>query len=1496
MAKEPVIQRYNIHVLTKTNMAEGESSTLFKFIELPKLKPCDDSNYCAHLYTNKVSVGLVETQTLVILGEDDQKNIAPISQLSKYYAEAITEGWKLFLFIDTMEQENLRFFTVNSENNEIVWTDRLLIDPMSDIITAQVGFVGDKEGQYENNIYICEIRTTETDAENLTGLEDMNHVGTIKVFSSAIGEDERYRRFFENFGVPDPISYMDVFMDNEDHGDGPNYGKYDDKTDWDLLNQRSKQVFLSYHEIFPYVGTYKALVNAVDLLGYSDIYFKEWYRELTDDASKVRYTTYEIPYKNNRDSKKNIITSLSLEQRVLLKKLNWLTMVYKISEEAYNEYGEQLFEDLPDNVRIPLVQQNYKNYEANEILIKLIALKKWLEKNIIGINCRIIDINGEGLVIERYKYKSFAKTTTGMDFFDEHYLSPYITDDSSLLLQNGKATISIGLKEQYQDDFEKYFYTDAESKSPTYDHFVIRAIMSSKNSALSATKHSDAEGAVAMTTKTLLVQDGEIFFDPKILSMSTTYVGMESSFNILPIIQIEKARLRNPELSWKTSTEYYITNEKVEEDGHTYNYKVTNTRTRNVVRKQDYITLKPSDGATLKYTIDNKLGVPLFILKNFKDYTIPDAIDQDREYIIELLDGKFVFDEEIDGVNRTTYLNMHFDTDSNEQNIEVNYVYSKTVPFSSDILPVKDKEGNIISYPNPLTNIVVNNTGTYKVYVYGMDNYGLIHGKKADVDPVVNIPTPDIELYITNSNSGNESDFFDYNMEGEHASYNKTINLDQPNVIPSINTSFDGIFNGGTACIMREQYLMNDVSVNTKVTGETVIRYATYPTISYSIDTPKENDFAHFMNITDNFKFVGYVSPDRIKDGGYYIQPNTDNTYDFNASTNYALIWLRRNDVFKANTLNDGINRGGSGYKETFNPARLTNIVIYDNIHSEAFYQEMCYMNYDICREEEEYLEYIFLPDDTTNALILYFYNGVANPTYNGIHYELPWEDCIEKADEDTDIRKYTHENPSEDVSAQGEDPSNGIQQFGNDPNSNAFVYTSNAVGMDGGSVNVSDMFKDGKMYKIYAQPAYEIPVANIVTPSDGEKYTTIRFKDGYYPNLSLLFPVGKKVKVSYKVTLNQANELISQNFFTCVEAGLNYIKVDADFKYTFDERTSMYLYEFKETHNESDWANMEEILEEGNYNIIPVDNDIMYQPREINVGEDDPSECYVSESDVSTPRIYVSYAHNAFVDYILTVDHAKELISGYTELYVKDDTLLKYIDDTFSISNRNFDVYNAFEMWMDKNSSTGNAAICEASGDGYDSYYIEVGDNKDMYYYSHYILANDEESTKVWVFSYNGDKLYCVAAYNADGPTETLLDVNFYNNPNMTEHPVGKYTISQDILLYKYTIPVTISTSGNNSHIILSPNMNGMMSNQVFKETEDSYGTRGNGLGVHCRWRLYRYNTKQDKNELMFESWNNALFLTPEELGIYSVELTLFDEYGNSSTVMSEGLFKVKE
>jgi hypothetical protein len=1430
-------ERYKIHLFSKTRRLSNEEIPSYKFSELPKLNPIDDSNYCAHLYTENVSVGLIETQTLVILGEDKEHNIKPISQLLDEYSEVISEGWKIFLFIDTLEQENLRFFTVDKDTNTIKWSDRLLLDPMSDIITAQVGFIGDKGGQYENNLYICEIRTEETDPANLTGAEDLFHVGTIKVYSSAVEEDERYRNFFENFGIPDPISYMDVFMDNEEHGDKPNYGKYDDKIDYDLLNQRSKQLFLSYHEIFPYIGTYKALINAVDILGYNDIYFKEWYRELTEDQSVVKYTTYEIPYKNSHESK-NIITTIPIEKRVLLKKLNWLTMVYKISEEALDANGIQTFEELEDNVRIPIIQQNYKNYEANEILVKLIALKKWLEKNIIGINCRIIDINGEGLVVERYKFRTFAKTTSELNYYDEHYLTPYvIEDDSSLLLNNSKANISLGLKEQYQEDNEKYFYVknDDGTKTPIYDHFVVRASLSSKNSALSSKKISENDNG--LVSKTLLIQDGEIIFDPKNLATSTDKIGLVSEFNVLPLIQIEKARLRNPNLPWKLSTIYDITNDVVTDDegNSIHNYKIINIKTKQITTKEDVISLKADVGASLKYTSENKLNVPLFIIENFKDFIIPDAIEQDRPYILELLDGKFVFNENINGVIRTTYLNFHFDTDENEQNVEVNYVYSVNIPFSDDLL-VKDE---ITGKTPHLCDLPVCNTGTYSIYVYGMDNFGLIHGRKTDNDPTVFIQTPEIELFTTHKNSGNSSDFFNINTDGDVASYNIIQNSGSVDCIPSINVSLKDVFSGDSTCVMREQYLMNDVSVNITQNGNKVIRYATYPTISYSIDTPKDGDFAHFMNIVDNFEVVEFVNQETLKDESYPIHPDSSNTYDYNSEASYVLIWLRRNDTYEANVLNDGIERDGEGNVVTFPPVRLTNIVVYDNLHSEAFYEDMCYMNYG--ERNGEMLEYIIMQSDAMDSIVLYYKNNIEKRNGN-IFFN------------DSSIEKYPYSHEEKNDSTSTATLSYFMKE---NEGKGGKVYIDRSIGIDVGSIQLDTVFQEGKLFKIYAQPAYEIPVSKIV--SSENKNTVIFLKDEYCPNMVNLFSTGKKIKLIHKTPIDDKNILISQNLFTCSESTGNTVTVDSNFPYNYEESSE-------------------------------------------------------NNSNELTSQVYLSYAHNAFVDYVMIVDHSKELINGYTELYVKDDTLLKYVDNTFCISNRNFDVKNVFDIWMKTDDKTNDAIICNYAGNGYDSYIIEItksdetNTEKTKYRYKTYTLRTDGNDDNIiwWVFDkedsddptmpntlyYNTDSSYVEdSSMNKIGPSnmEDYYKVKLYTYSKEQNEMIlfTEDTIIQDILLYRYRIPVTLSADDGNTHIILSPVTNGAIPINAFNQ---------NNFEAHCRWRIFKYNTTEDKNELLFESWNTAMFITPTENGIYSVELTLFDEYGNMASVLSEGLFKVKD
>ena len=42
-------------------------------------------------------------------------------------------------------------------------------------------------------------------------------------------------------------------------------------------------------------------------------------------------------------------------------------------------------------------------YRTDEILAKLFAVKRWLEKYILGVNCYISDICGEFIVVERFK-------------------------------------------------------------------------------------------------------------------------------------------------------------------------------------------------------------------------------------------------------------------------------------------------------------------------------------------------------------------------------------------------------------------------------------------------------------------------------------------------------------------------------------------------------------------------------------------------------------------------------------------------------------------------------------------------------------------------------------------------------------------------------------------------------------------------------------------------------------------------------------------------------------------------------------------------------------------------------------------------------------------------------------------------------------------------------------------------------------------------------------
>jgi hypothetical protein len=338
------------------------------------------------------------------------------------------DRFDLLFFIDCREQKDFRIFDVRYD--EMKWTDRKFLNFKQERedgcnnngFSVNVGFSGENDGVYEQGLYICLVDKANTENSELG---EAYPIGEIKMAAETEGEDERYRSFFDNFGIPDPKYYNDIFIESDINNDSPDYIS---------INKNSKKMFLAYNDIFPYIGSYKALLNAIRTLGYEDeIFFKEWYKEIGNSALEDSgYTTYEISFKDNTN--RNLISNLDISERIHLRKMNWVSMVYKINEEL----------DKPeDKFGFPTAITNYKNFNTDR-LAKILSLKNWLEKYAMGVNCHITDVGGEGLVFERYNLNKYGTYQKVYEYDNEKAISAVIKDDAVALV-NGTASIDVDI-------------------------------------------------------------------------------------------------------------------------------------------------------------------------------------------------------------------------------------------------------------------------------------------------------------------------------------------------------------------------------------------------------------------------------------------------------------------------------------------------------------------------------------------------------------------------------------------------------------------------------------------------------------------------------------------------------------------------------------------------------------------------------------------------------------------------------------------------------------------------------------------------------------------------------------------------------------------------------------------------------------------------------------------------------------------------------------------
>ena len=404
-----------------------------------------------------VSVGLVSPITLYFLDEHD-KNV-----FRKPFIENTPDGYVNSLYFATDNKE-IKIVQNDKTVDAITWKDNLTIDISKESdqvepVSITFGFSAEEEGLYMDDVRVYwKQQNIEEDYTRYY------YIGLITFKCKAIGHDERYRTLFANFGIPDPIEYPYVFKE---------YDPLEEGNDYDFVNKKSKELFLSYDKIFPYIGTYKALVNAVKFLGYNDVYFKEWYQFLNSsevgNLDKVNYVSIDMRTGETLQSKLRRF-GFTYEQFQNMHKLNQLTLVYRLNLETENDDTVQ-YNWLNNNIKdiskwsksslktriidFPKTVKNF-DYASEEVLAKLYYLKQWLEKYIIGVNCRIVDVVGEGIYFEHLKSTGYGTVYQTTDIQSNKALTPYQVYDSDsegAKMLNSQAKVTVSLKEYDQMKF-----------------------------------------------------------------------------------------------------------------------------------------------------------------------------------------------------------------------------------------------------------------------------------------------------------------------------------------------------------------------------------------------------------------------------------------------------------------------------------------------------------------------------------------------------------------------------------------------------------------------------------------------------------------------------------------------------------------------------------------------------------------------------------------------------------------------------------------------------------------------------------------------------------------------------------------------------------------------------------------------------------------------------------------------------------------------------------
>lgn len=343
-------------------------------------------------YLPKVSTGLYETLTIYILEQVEgelggDKFITPIGS-----GFSPTNKFKFKFFSGYEFSEDIFMYSTKNNNGvlEIQKDDiqiHTILNANTSIGTNANGFkiIGEnipmipvkcnialmsQEDNYHTRILdIYEIEGGESDGPEVL-------IASIRIYGETESEDERLGVLLSNMGMSLSEEEYLILKDSNILELSP---------DWILMNQKRKELLLQASEIKPFVGTYKALLNAIDFYGYNKITIKEYWLNINEQAENFgKLQAIAIP---NQDTvgflaNKNQGNQLPNSN---LKKTSRFSLVYRLNEADGNV----------DEWDIPTVIES-TDYSPDEVLIKLYGLKNKLQEKYLPLQAKIVDITGEG--------------------------------------------------------------------------------------------------------------------------------------------------------------------------------------------------------------------------------------------------------------------------------------------------------------------------------------------------------------------------------------------------------------------------------------------------------------------------------------------------------------------------------------------------------------------------------------------------------------------------------------------------------------------------------------------------------------------------------------------------------------------------------------------------------------------------------------------------------------------------------------------------------------------------------------------------------------------------------------------------------------------------------------------------------------------------------------------------------------------------------------------